>query len=43
MEYQILVLGKFRAIVLEIRQLMTCLVCTNIDFSLAYLTIYDIV
>ena len=43
MEFQILILGKFRTIVLEIQQLMTCLVCSNIDFGLAYLTIYDIV
>lgn len=43
MEFQILILGKFRTIVLEIQQLMTCLVCSSIDFGLAYLTIYDIV
>ena len=43
MEFQIWVLRKFRTIVSEIQPLMTCLVCTNIDFALAYLTIYDIV
>ena len=42
MEFQILVLRKFRTIFSEIQPLMT-LVCTNIDFALAYLTIYDIV
>ena len=43
MVFQILVLKKFKNIVLEIQQLVTCLVCTNIDFGLAYLTICDIV
>lgn len=43
MEFQILVFREFRIIVSEIQQLMTCLVCTNLDFALVYLTIYDIV
>lgn len=43
MVFQILVLKTFKNIVLEIQQLVTCLVCTNIDFGLAYLTICEIV
>lgn len=43
MMFQILVLKTFKNIVLEIQQLVTCLVCTNIDCGLAYLTICEIV